>query len=261
MTRILAIFKRDYLAYFRSPIGFVVIAIFMLLSGLFFSAGVLQSYQDLVGEIAFMQSFLFVIVPLLTMRSFAEDRKNGTEVLLLTSPASTGEIVLGKYLAALGMLVTLLAGTLLHLLITLAYGGLVDFNVLGAYLGFLFLSAAFLAIGLLASASTENQIIAAVITFIAIMALTLLDAIASMIGQMTSTLISQLNFFGLPDTRIDQAGQAVGKALQWLSPMSRISELTNGIFSLSPLVFLLSIAAACLFLTNRLIEKRRWSQR
>ncbi|MCD8499553.1 MAG: ABC-2 transporter permease [Clostridiales bacterium] len=100
MTRILAIFKRDYLAYFRSPIGFVVLAIFMLLSGLYFSAGVLQSYQDMVGEIAFMQSFLFIVVPLLTMRTFAEDRKNGTEVLLLTSPASTVEVVLGKYLAA-----------------------------------------------------------------------------------------------------------------------------------------------------------------
>jgi len=261
MTRILAIFKRDYLSYFRSPIGFVVLAIFMLLSGLYFSAGVLQSYQDMVGEIAFMQSFLFIVVPLLTMRTFAEDRKNGTEVLLLTSPASTVEIVLGKYLAALAMLGTLLAGTLLHLAVTLAYGGLIDFNVLGAYLGFLFLSAAFLAIGLFASATTENQIIAAVITFVVIIAMTLLDAIASMAGQMVTTVLAQLNVFGLADTRIDQAGQAVTQALQWLSPMSRITDLTNGIFALSPLVFLLSVAAAFLFLTNRLIEKRRWSQR
>ncbi|MCD8499552.1 MAG: hypothetical protein LRY35_06595 [Clostridiales bacterium] len=159
------------------------------------------------------------------------------------------------------MLGTLLAGTLLHLAVTLAYGGLIDFNVLGAYLGFLFLSAAFLAIGLFASATTENQIIAAVITFVVIIAMTLLDAIASMAGQMVTTVLAQLNVFGLADTRIDQAGQAVTQALQWLSPMSRITDLTNGIFALSPLVFLLSVAAAFLFLTNRLIEKRRWSQR
>jgi ABC-2 type transport system permease protein len=212
MQQVLAIFRRDYAAYFRSPIGYIVLAIFMLLSGLYFSAGVLQSYQDMVSEIAFMQSFLFVLVPLLTMRSFAEERKNGTEVLLYTSPASTTEIVLGKYLATLAMLLTLLAGTLLHLLITVAYGGLIDINVLGAYLGFIFLAAAYLAIGVFASATTENQIVAAVITFVVIIALSLADAIAAMAGQMVSSLISQLNLFNLKDTSIDQAGQAVTRA-------------------------------------------------
>lgn len=97
--------------------GYVVIAIFLGVSGLFFSSGLLQSYQDIVSELGFLQSFLFIIVPLLTMRSFSEDRKNGTEVLLYTSPASTMEIVLGKYLAALAMMMTLLAGTLVHVLI------------------------------------------------------------------------------------------------------------------------------------------------
>ena len=261
MQRVLAIFKRDYASYFRSPMGYVVIAIFLGVSGLFFSSGLLQSYQDIVSELGFLQSFLFIIVPLLTMRSFSEDRKNGTEVLLYTSPASTMEIVLGKYLAALAMMMTLLAGTLVHVLITVLYGGLVDINVLGAYIGFIFLSAAYLAIGVFASATTENQIVSAVITFVAIIFLALLDAIASIAGQMVSTLVSQVNFFNLADTKIDSIGQAVTKGLQWLNPMTRISNYINGIFEISPLVFFLSIIAAFLFLTNRIIEKRRWSQR
>jgi ABC-2 type transport system permease protein len=261
MPRVLAIFKRDYLAYFRTPMGYLVFAIFMAVGGLYFSAGILQSYQDLAGEISFLQSFLFVIVPLLTMRSFSEDRKNGTEVLLFTSPASTTEIVLGKYLATLALMLTLLAGSLVHVLITALYGGVVDMSVLGAYIGFVFLASAYLSIGVLASSTTENQLIAAAITFVVILTLTVLDAVAVMLGQMVSSVISRLNAFNWPDTRVDGIGQTVTKALQWLNPNARISNYINGIFEIAPLVYFASIVAACLFLTNRMIEKRRWSQR
>lgn len=261
MSRVMAIFKRDYAAYFRTPMGFIVIAIFLAVGGIFFSAGVLQSYQDMAGEVSFLQSFLFVIVPLLTMRAFSEDRRNGTEVLLYTSPASTLEIVLGKYLASLALLMTMTAGTLIHLVITVLYGGLIDINVLGAYIGFIFLAAAYVAIGVFASATTENQIVAAIITFVVIITLTLLDAVASMAGQMVSTLVDKVNFFGLSDIQVDSAGQAVTDALGWLNPNTRVSNLLSGIFEVTPLIFFISIVAAFLFLTNRIIEKRRWSQR
>jgi ABC-2 type transport system permease protein len=261
MHRVLAIFKRDFIAYFRTPMGYVVIAIFLSVSGLFFSSGVLQSYQDMVSELGFLQSFLFIIVPLLTMRSFSEDRKNGTEVLLYTSPASTFEIVLGKYLATLALMMTLLATTLIHVVITVLYGGLIDINVLGAYIGFIFLSAAYLSIGVFASATTENQIVSAIITFVVIITLVLLDAVANVVGSMVSSLISQVNFFNLEDTKIDSIGQAITKGLQWLNPTTRLNNYISGIFEISPLIFFLSIIAAFLFLTNRMIEKRRWSQR
>lgn len=261
MQRVFAIFKRDYTAYFRTPMGYVVIAIFLSVSGLFFSAGVIQSYQDIVSELGFLQSFLFIIVPLLTMRSFSEDRRNGTEVLLYTSPASTFEIVLGKYLATLALMLTMLAGTLIHVVITVLYGGLIDINVLGAYIGFIFLSAAYLSIGVFASATTENQIVSAIITFVVIITLALIDAVANVVGSMVSSLISQVNFFNLADTKIDSIGQAVTAGLQWLNPSTRLSNYVSGIFEISPLVFFLSIIAAFLFLTNRMIEKRRWSQR
>jgi ABC-2 type transport system permease protein len=261
MNRVMAIFKRDFASYFRTPMGYIIIAIFLAVGGLYYGYGVMQSYHDMAGEIAFLQSFLFVIVPMLTMRSFSEDRKNGTEVLLYTSPASTMEIVIGKYLAAFAMLLTMTAGTLIHLVITVLYKGLIDINVLGAYIGFIFLAAAYVAIGVFASALTENQIVAAVISFVIILAMTLLDAIASMLGSMISGLISAVNFFNLSDTKIDAAGQAVTSALQWLNPNTRVSNYLSGIFEISPLVFFVSLVATFLFLTNRMIEKRRWSQR
>jgi ABC-2 type transport system permease protein len=261
MKCIQAIFKREFLAYFRSPMGYVLFAIFMTVGGLFYASGILSSYVDVVSEISFLQSFMFVIIPMLTMRSFSEDRKNGTEVLLYTSPANTLDIVLGKYLAALALFCLMTAGTFAHLVITAFYGGIIDVSVLGAYVGFIFLGAAYIAIGVFASALTENQIIAAVISFIIIISMTLLDFISSAVGSMISTLIGKINFFGLTDLQVDGTGTAVTSALQWLNPSTRLSNYISGIFEVSPLVFFISLVAAFLFLTNRIIEKRRWSQR
>ncbi|NLV47110.1 MAG: ABC transporter permease [Clostridiaceae bacterium] len=261
MTRIQAVFKRELAAYFRSPIGYVLFAIFMTISGLYFASGILYANIDLVGELNFIQSFLFIIVPVLTMRTFSEDRKNGTEVLLFTSPASSLEIVLGKYFAALSLFLIMTAGTLSHLVITALYDGLIDASVWGAYIGFIFLGVAYVSIGCFASALTENQIIAAVISFVIMLVMMLLNFVSSMLGSVASTLISKINLFGLSDVQIGSAGSAVTKALQWLNPTTRISNFVNGIFELSPILFFVSMAAVFIYLTNRIIEKRRWSQR
>ena len=261
MNCVKAIFKREFAAYFRSPMGYVLFAIFMAVSGLYFASGILSSYIDLVSEISFIQSFLFVIVPLLTMRSFSEDRRNGTEVLLFTSPANSMQIVLAKFLAAFSLFCLMTAGTFTHLIVTAFYDGIIDISVLGAYIGFIFLGAAYIAIGVFASALTENQIIAAVISFIIILVLLLLDFIASAIGSMISTLIAKINFVGLTDTQIDSAGTAVTSAINWLNPTTRLNNFLYGIFEISPIIFFISLVAAFLFLTNRIIEKRRWSQR
>ncbi len=261
MSRVTAIFKRDFFAYFRSPIGYVVFAIFMAVSGLFFASGILSSYIDIVSELSFIQSFLFIIIPLMTMRSFSEDRRNGTEVLLFTSPASTLEIVLGKYLAALALFVLMTAGTFSHLIITSLYGGLIDISVLGAYIGFIFLGVAYVSIGCFASALTENQIIAAVISFVIMLVLMLLDFVSSMLGSVAATLLDKINFFGLTDLQVAAAGTAVTDALQWLNPMTRLNNYVNGIFEIAPIIFFVSLAAVFIYMTNRVLEKRRWSQR
>ncbi|MBP8989325.1 MAG: ABC transporter permease subunit [Clostridia bacterium] len=261
MSHVKAIFKRDFLAYFRSPIGYVLFAIFMAISGLYFASGILGSYVDLVGEISFIQSFLFIIIPILTMRSFSEDRRNGTEVLLITSPASTLEIVLGKYFASLALFLLMTAGTLSHVIIASLYDGVIDSSVLGAYIGFIFLGVAYVSIGCFTSALTENQIIAAVISFVIMLILMLIDFVSSMIGSVFSTLLSKINIFGLTDVQIDAAGTAVTNALQWINPTTRLNNYVDGIFEISPIIFFVSMAAAFIYLTYRILEKRRWSQR
>jgi ABC-2 type transport system permease protein len=262
MKCVKAIFKREFAAYFRSPMGYVLFAIFLALFGLYFGILILQSYIDMVSVINFLQYFLFAIIPMLTMRIFSEDRKNGTEVLLYTSPASTLEIVVAKYLAALALFLLMTAGTFIHVVITGLFGGVLKVEVLGAYIGFIFLGAAYIAIGIFASAMTENQIIAAIISFVTIFVLTILDAVAGALGMVASSLLNNFNFLGwLTDLQIDKVGQAITSGLEWVNPTTRISNLLKGIFEVSPLVFFLSIIAAFLFLTNRIIEKRRWSQR
>ena len=263
MSRVIAIFKREYSAYFRSPIGYVIFAIFMAISGLYYGVSVMNSFSHLAGGLNFLQSWLFfLLIPVLTMRAFSEDRRNGTEVLLYTSPANSIEIVIGKYLASLGFFLTISAGTLVHVLLTLGFGGRVDIGVLGAYIGYIFLGAAFIAIGVFASALTENQIIAAVISFVILMSLMLIDAIASLIGDAFASLVSRLNFFDLfTDLQIDNIGSAVTDGLKWINPFARLDNFVNGIFEISPIIFFISLVAVFLFMTNRIIEKRRWSQR
>jgi ABC-2 type transport system permease protein len=262
MKRILAILKRDYASFFRSPIGYVVLAIYMFLNGIYYSGDISSSFSDIGTQISSFEWVVFILlIPLITMRIFSEDRKNGTEVLLYTSPASTLNIVLGKYLAALALFLLMTAGTLSHVLITAIFGGILDSSTLGAYIGFIFLGAAYVAIGVFASALTENQIIAAVISFIILIVLTLLDALAGMMGSITSSLLDKINFFGLSAAQVQSAGSAVTSALKWLNPSARLSNYLVGIFELAPLLFFLSIIAAFIFLTNRIIEKRRWSQR
>jgi ABC-2 type transport system permease protein len=262
MKRIKAIFKREFAAYFRSPMGYVLFAIYMALFGLYYGILILQSYIDTVSVINFLQYFLFAIIPILTMRTFSEDRRNGTEVLLFTSPASTMEIVFAKYLAALALFLLMTSGTFIHVVITALYGGILEIEVLGAYIALIFLGAAYIAIGIFASAMTENQIIAAIISLVTIFILTILDAVAGALGTVASSLLSNLNFFGwFTDLQIDGFGTAITSGINWLNPTARVSNLLSGIFEISPLLFFLSIVAAFLFLTNRIIEKRRWSQR
>lgn len=263
MNRVAAIFKRELASYFRSPMGYVLFAIFMAISGLYFGVSAMSGATYMSYELSFIESWLFfLMIPIMTMRTFAEDRKNGTEVLLFTSPASTLEIVVGKYLASLSLFMLISATTLIHVLITLTFGGRIDVGVLGSYIGYIFLGAAFIAIGVFASALTENQIIAAVISFVILMSLMLINAIASLVGDGIASLINSLNFTGwLKDTQIDAVGTAITDGLNWLNPYSRLDNFAAGIFEISPIIFFASIIAVFLFMTNRIIEKRRWSQR
>ncbi len=262
MKRIKAITKREFSAYFKSPIGYIVVALFMLITAFLFVSDLQYQYADVGMILLSIQSILFMIViPLITMRSFSEERKNGTEVLLLTSPASVFEVVMGKYLAALSLLLVMTLGSVVYILFTVGFGGIIDAKVLGAYIGFVCIGAAYLSIGIFASSLTENQIISAIITFSIIFMLILIDGIAFILGSVVSTFVDKINFFGLTDLQIDSFAKSFVSFVQWPNPTTRLTNFSRGIFEVSPIVFFISLIAIFLFLTVRIIEKRRWTQK
>ncbi|MCJ7487256.1 MAG: ABC transporter permease subunit, partial [Candidatus Aminicenantes bacterium] len=186
MKNILSMMKREIGAYFSSPIAYVVISGFLLLVGYFFyslvwwfNAQAMQMAQNPyyaqqinINEMVFsplfhnMSIILILVAPLLTMRLLAEEKKNGTDELLYTSPLSVGQIILGKYLAALVMLAAMLGLTALLSIFAFAFGNPEIAPWLTGYLGLFLMGATFIAIGLFFSSLTENQIVAAFLTFV-----------------------------------------------------------------------------------------------
>lgn len=162
----LAVIKKELKSYFFSPIGYVVIGIFLLCFSVFFYLTVLRSGSvDLSVLYAYTALYgLIIIVPILTMRTFSEERKNGTEQLLLTSPTGMFKIVLGKLLAALSVIVITLLISLMFFFIVMFFGEPNLVTTLVSMLGFILISVAALSFGIFASSLTENQVIAGVIT-------------------------------------------------------------------------------------------------
>lgn len=231
-----AIFWKEVKSYFYSPMAYILIGLFILLTSLFFYPNLVYASGDFSGVLGTMGFILLFIVPILTMRILAEDRKNGTEVLLITSPASITSIVLGKYLATCFVFLIMTVLTFIYPIILLAFGGTFTTQLVGGYIGFLLLGATFIAIGVFASSLTENQIIAVVISFVSLLIMWLADSLTQMVGGIGS------------------------KILGWISLMSRYEDFNRGILSLSPIVYYLSFISVFLFITIRVIEKRRWSQ-
>jgi len=161
-----AVFKKEFKSYFLSPIGYVVIGIFLFAFSVFFYLTTIATGTVDLGGLYYYTALygLIIIVPILTMRMFAEERKNGTEQLLLTSPISMFKVVLGKLMAALCVIaITLVISFLFYFIVTF-FGEPNLGSVLVAMLGFILISIAALSVGMFASSLTENQIIAGIIT-------------------------------------------------------------------------------------------------
>jgi ABC-2 type transport system permease protein len=287
----LAIFRRELKAYFSSPIGFIFMGFFLLLSGVLFAAGNLLSGNSSYTPLLSTLNFVFLlVVPILTMRLISEDRSQKTDQLLLTSPLSVTGIVVGKYLAAVGMFLITLVITVLYpiLMSFFAYGSLAWAEILGGYVGFFLMGAAFIAIGLFFSSVTDNQLIAAVVTFAALLLIYLLDWVSQFVP---TDAVSGLVFFCLMaaalvllaylSTRNLVVTIAAGvvltagivllfifqnlffdsfitKVLTWFSLLKRFNDFVQGVFSLSPIVYYISFSATFVFLTIRMVERRRW---
>lgn len=232
-----AIFKRELKAYFTSPLGYVFLAIFYAFSGLFFYIFSLSvGSTDISSVFLMMFIVLMVFVPLLTMRLLSEDKKQKTDQLILTAPVSLLSIVMGKFLAAyaifaIGVAVMPIYGFVMSTFATVSW-----LPIWGNTVGLLLLGGIFVSIGLFISSLTENQMIAAIGGFFINLMILLMNTLKS----------------ALPNGFLQDV-------LSSISVYSRYSEITNGIFSLSSLIFFVSVIFIFLFLTVRVLEKRRWA--
>lgn len=236
-----AIYKRELRSYFVTPLGYVFIGVFLAAAGFAFS--ILTMFNSLTGGSADVDTYFTIIIfsfaillPLLTMRSFSEERRTRTEQLLLTSRVSLPGMVMGKFFAAYTVFGLAMLASCLYFTVLGVYGSPNGARIFGSVVAVFLVGAAFTAVGVFVSALTENQLVAAVGT-IAVMLFFLI------VGFLSSYIDSE----------------AVRAVLGWVSVYSRFQNFTKGIFDFSALVYYLSLCFVFLFGTVRVFESRRWA--
>lgn len=251
MQNILAIWQREIKSYFVSPIAYVVLTVFLFLTGFFFFSLVAsvvqatmmqgQSAQPInVPEIVIRSLFqttsvvLLFIVPMLTMGLFAEEKKRGTIELLLTTPVSIFQALAGKYLASITFLFLMFLSSVITILPLFVYGQPEWKPIVSGYLGMFLYGAALLAVGLFISTLTENQIVAVVITFGVSLALWLIDALAGSAAGVTKSVIG------------------------YLSVISHLDDFIKGVIDTTHIIYYVTFAFVGLFLAYRSLESMRW---
>lgn len=238
MRNVWTIARREFVAYFVSPIAYAVAVIFFLILGFFFNFVDLpqQAYYASVADVfSRVMTISFFIAPALTMRLIAEERRTRTLELLLTAPIRDSELILGKFLAGLGFYLVLVALASIYPLILLAFGNPDPRLLITGYIGVILFGAALIALGTLASTLTQNQILAFFAGFGMILALMLIGAPAQI------------------------AGPRAGEVFRALAITSHLADFQMGILDTRHVVYFLSLTVAALFLATRVLEGRRWS--
>ena len=259
MRNFLAIYTKEMRSYFVSPVAYVIAGVFLFLSGYLFR-NILMQFNFLCLQFSQRSQFMsgmgmpnlnlnelvvtqffgvmdfiwLLVVPMLTMRLIAEEKKSGTIELLMTSPISTIEVLLGKFFACFTLYTLIVALTLVYCVILEVYGDPDWGPIWSAYLGYLLLGSTFIGVGILASSLTENQIVAVLLAFGALLLLWLIDWSASF------------------------AGPTAAKILQYMSIIGHLQDFQRGVIDTKDVVFYLSFTSFTLFLTSRALESRRW---
>ena len=230
------IYRRELRSYLGSPLGYVFIGMFLLISNLFFYLNnILMASSNIVPLFMNMQMLFMLLIPLLTMRLFSEEFKQKTDQMILTAPLRLKSIVLGKFFAAMTVFLIALAFTLLWVVIVTLYGTVPVMSVIGNYVAIILAACMFIAIGMFISTLTENQLIAAVLSFAVFFGLYLLDYAVAAIDI-----------------------QGVKEVISWLSVYVRFTGFTRGIFFVSDAVFYLCVTGAFLFLSVRVLKRKQW---
>lgn len=232
-----AVFRREFKSFFTNPIGYVVLAVMFCTSGLFFftynMAGGLSSLSYLYNNLF---TIVLLIVPFLTMRLFSEEKRQKTDQALLTAPTGLTGIVLGKFLAALALFTLALSITLVYALV-IALKVTPDWMVIaGNFLGLLLVGGMMIAIGLMISALTESQVIAALGTLA------------------VSVILLSVDMLGNVFASISWLADAIG----FLSVSTRYANFTVGLIEYDNILFFLSLQALFIFITVRVLDSKRW---
>ncbi len=250
-----SIVKRELVSYFESPVAYVILAIFALLTGYFFYVRIqlynflslqFMRYQSYISSLnisdfivkplyANLGVILLLLVPVITMRSYAEEKKNGTKELIMTSPVTLTEIVLGKFISACLVFSAMLFFTLTIPLILISYASVDKGILITTYIGMFLIGASMISVGMFASSITENQIVAAVITFGILLAFW---AVGWVSHGTNPELSSFLRYMSLVD--------------------EHFQNLLKGIVDTRDIVYYLSFTFFFLFLTHRVLESERW---
>ena len=251
MRNVLTIAGKELRGFFASPMGWIVMGLFALLFGYFFLAHLdyfvgqsMQAQQGggpinvnqfmirpLLQNVALINLFL---LPMITMRAYAEEKRSGTIELLLTSPVTDVQIILGKFIGALGLYAAMLAVTVVHMGVLFVFGTPEWKPIATGYLGLLLMGGSFLSLGLFISSLTRNQIVAGMITFSVFLLLWVINWVSSFVGP---------------------TAQAV---LNTLSVTEHFDDFAKGIIDTKHLVYYLSFIAMGLFLTMKSVDSERW---
>ena len=278
MRNILAIAWREVRTYFTSPLAYVVGGVFVGLSGYFFLAS-LANFSFLclqygnspyaseldVNDIVFRPLFgtmviiFLLMIPLVSMRLLAEERRTGTSELLFTCPVTTSQVVLGKYLGAASLLIVMLLVTVSYPVFILVKSVKPDMpSTLIGYLGVLLMGLSFLAVGLLISSMTENQIVAAVGAFGVLLILYAIGWVAEPASITLGNLMNSLTLGLWEKVHLGLGGPTVGEMLKALSISEHFQDFRKGLLDTEHLTFYLSVIFFSLFLTQRVVESRKW---
>jgi len=253
MNNILAIAHKEVKSYFASPIAPIVIGLFALLFGYFFYAMLVyfdrQSMQlaglgggpganvneQMIRPVFLNASvILLFFMPSITMRTYSEEKRSGTIELLLTSPVTDFQIIMGKFLGAMALYAAMIGVTVIHMAILYMFGKPEWIPIAMTYLGLLLMGGCFISVGLLISSMTRNQIIAAIATFGVFLLLWVINWIGSFTGPRTQDV---LNYLSIPD---------------------HLDDFTRGILDTKHLVYYVSFMTFALFLTMRSVDTERW---
>jgi len=254
VSNIVAIANKELRSYFSTPIAYIVIGFFALLFGYFFYAmliifnqqsqlggleggGATDINAQLIRPLFLNASVIMLFVlPLITMRTYSEEKRSGTIELLLTSPLTDFEIIMGKFLGAMALYASMLAITLIHMVILASYATpRPEWQVIvTGYVGLLLMGGCFISVGLVFSNMTKKQIVAGMVTFAVFLLLWVINWIASFVGPTAQTI------------------------LNYLSITDHFDDFTKGILDTKHLVYYLSVISFGLFLTARSVDTERW---